>query len=81
MKTKLKRYLTTFGLFLGMIAVWGTFIAICNHYFRTTGQMSNWIFGLLAAACIGGFYLCYRWLAKRIDALEKKEQNTDNHVY
>lgn len=64
-----KKTITAILLLLLMSGLYGAVIALCNRYLREHSMLTSSARFIMGAFMIVGYYLIYRWFAKRIDAI------------
>lgn len=68
MKTKAKKALFEFMLYLIMITFYGTLIALCNHWFRINELPVKVLTPLLIASTVYVYYRLWRRLCRRLNS-------------
>lgn len=73
MKTKTKKVLSLFMLYLIMIAFYGALIAVLNHWFRIKGLPVKVLTPLIIASAVYVYYKLWRRLCRRLNSNNKSD--------
>lgn len=68
-----KKAISALIILLLMAGLYGAIIALCNQYMREHDMLTNSSRFVLAIFMFAGFYLLYKWFAKRIDSIQKQK--------
>lgn len=71
MNKSVKKAIGVFLLFLAGVGLYGALIAFANHYLRTHDMLTPVAELILLALLVVGFCIAYRWLTRKLNALDK----------
>lgn len=73
MKSSVKKYLSALLIFLLMSGIYAGVISLCNRWLRENDWLTIPTKLLVGAILFIGFYLIYKWFAKRLSKIDNQE--------
>lgn len=70
MTPRISSYIKVFSLFLLIVGVCGTAIALINRLLRSNGLASPVTSALLMAILVAVYYITWRWFCRKLKAIE-----------